>query len=411
MIEVGCYLNMKNIRWIVVCSAFIAFVGCEKGDPTALKEAVRLASLNISSITVEPADGTITTTYSYQFSAIGHHPNGSTTNVTNSVEWSSSSEAIATVNSNGFVTTVADGAVSLTASLSSLDGSTSLTASTAALQSIAIFADTSTPNDLSVSACKNLQLKAIGTYADGVRDTIPITNNVTWSVQNGNASVSAQGLLSTESDGTIGVQASLDGIDSPITDVTANNDLTLIAVSPADGTIARNATLQYTATGTYADASTADITENSQWSSDSPAIADFNVPESNGLITGLANGSAVVTAACGASVTGTASLTVSEDVVDELLFENTNGSEINPLNTVVGVTTEVILMAYLTDGSTRDVTEEAQWTIFNNTENIVSVNNTTDNKGMVTALDVGTGVVQATYQRRDYLLVVNVSQP
>lgn len=405
---------MKNFKLIfAVLAACYVLIGCEKGDPTPLKEAVRLASLNISSITIEPAGGTITTGYSYQFSAIGHHPDGSTTNVTNSVVWSSSNDAIATVDSNGFVTTATDGMVSIIASLSSLDGSTSLTASSDPLQSIEIFADTNTPNNLSVSACKNLQLKAIGTYADGVRDTIPITSNVTWSVDDDTqGSISAQGLLSTYTDGVIGVQASLDVIDSPITNVTATDDLTLVAVTPENTTLAVDTTLQYSATGTYADNSTADITDNITWTSAPDTIANFNTPESNGLITAIAIGSTTVTAACGTDPdTGTTNLTVNENVVAYVQFEDTNGSEINPLNTVVGVTTEVILKEYLTDGSSREVTEDAQWTIFNNTDNIVSVNNSTDNKGEVTALDVGTGIVQATYKQIDYLLVVNVSQP
>ncbi|WP_455209527.1 Ig-like domain-containing protein [Kaarinaea lacus] len=406
---------MKSYLWLVVVILSCAtLAGCDKGDPTALKEAVKAADLNVSSITLEPADGTISTGYSYQFTAIGHRPDGSTVNVTNSVAWTSSNTAIATVNANGVVSTGADGVVTISAGLSSLSGSTSLTASSAALQSIAIFADTSTPNDLSVSACKNLQLKAIGTYADdpNPRDTIPITNHVTWSITAGNADInSEEGLLSTKSDGAIGVQASLDGIDGSQL-VTANPDLTSISVSPSNASLAINATLQYMATGSYSDTSTADITENTNWTSSAPAVADFNNTETNGLISGLSTGTATVTAACGALLeTGTTILTVSEDVVDVLLFEDTNGSETNPLNIAVGVTRQVILKAYLTDGTSRDVTEEAQWTIFNNTGDIVSVNNTTGNKGIVTALAVGTGVVQATYQRRDYLLIVNVTAP
>ncbi|WP_455202199.1 Ig-like domain-containing protein, partial [Kaarinaea lacus] len=377
------------------------------------KEAVRLASLNITSITVEPADGIIKTTYSYQFSAIGHHPDGSTTNITNSVAWSSSNDAIATVDSNGKVITVADGDVSITASLSSLDGSTSLTASSDPLDSIAIFADSNTPNDLSVSACKNIQLKAIGTYNGVARDTIPITDNVSWSDLSGSDgfSTDTKGLLHTKTDGTIAVRASLDGIDSPDTNVTAADDLTSVAVTPENATLAVNAKLPYVATGTYADNSTEEITDNITWTSSESTIADFNTPVPN-EITGLSIGTTTITAACGTDPdTGTTNLTVNEEVVAYVQFEDTNGSEINPLNTVVGVTTQVVLKEYLTDGSSREVTENAQWTIFNNTDNIVSVDNTTDNKGKVTALDVGTGLVQASYKQIDYLLVVNVSQP
>jgi hypothetical protein len=402
-------LLMKNFRWLAVVSIFcLALLGCEKGDPTALKEAVKAAELNVTSITVQPMDGTITTGYDVQFTATGYRPDGSTVDVTNSVTWSSSNTNIATVNSSGFASTEADGSVTISASLVSATGSTSLTASSEPLQSIEIVADTDTPNDLTVSACKNLQLKAIGTYADGVRDVIPITDYVIWSITTGEADISDRGLLRTFADGTIDVQADLDTVNGT-TAVTADTDLTSIAVAPATQTLSINGTLQYTATGNYNDNSAADITNNVSWSSETATVANFNTPGSNGLITGLATGSTTVTAACG-TTSGTANLTVSQDVVDNVIFEDENGSQLDPFNTVVGVTTQVYLMAQLSDGSSRNITEDAQWSIYNNTGDIVAVNNTTDNKGIITALAAGTGLVQATYQRRDYLLVVNVTQ-
>lgn len=407
----GNLLLMKIFRWLAVVGIFcFALFGCEKGDPTALKEAVKAAELNVTSITVEPVDGTITTgpNFPVQFTATGYRPDGSTIDVTTRVTWASSNTTIATVNTTGRVSTITDGVVTISASLVSATGSTSLTASSEPLQSIAIYADTSTPNDLSVSACKNLQLKAIGTYADGVRDIIPITNYVTWSVSAGDADISDSGLLQTFADGSIDVQASLDTVNSTAA-VTADTDLTSVVVTPATHTLSINGTLQYTATGNYNDSSTANITNNVSWSSDNVTVANFNNPDSSGLITALATGSAIVTGACG-STTGTANLTVSQDLVDSIIFEDENGQQLDPFNTRVGVTTQVYLMAILSDGSKRNVTEDAQWAVYNDTGDIVSVNNTTDNKGIITALAVGTGLIEATYQQQPYLLAVNVSQ-
>lgn len=408
-------LLMKNFRWLAVVSVFcLTLFGCEEGDPTALKEAVKAAELNVTSITVEPVDGTIVTgpNFPVQFTATGYRPDGSTVDVTSRVTWVSSNAAIATISASGLVSTITDGVVTISASLASANGSTSLTASSDPLVGIEIFADTNTPNDLSVSACKNLQLKAIGTYDNNgtneVREIIPITNYVDWSIATGEGDISDGGLLRTYADGTIDVQADLDTVNGSAA-VTADTNLTSIAVAPATQTLSINGTLQYTATGNYNDNSAVDITNNLNWSSESAAIANFNNPDSRGLITALATGSTTVTAACG-TTSGTASLTVSQDVVDNVIFEDENGSQLDPFNTVAGVTTQVYLMAYLSDGSSRNVTEDAQWSIYNDTGDIVAVNNTTDNKGIITALAAGTGLVQATYQRRDYLLVVNVTQ-
>jgi hypothetical protein len=244
-----------------------------------------------------------------------------------------------------------------------------------------------------------------------VRDIIPITEQVTWSIISGNGAVSAQGLLSTYSDGTISVQASLDGVDSPATDVQATADLNSIAVTPSTQTITINATLQYTATGTYNDGTTANITGNVQWSSGTPAVADFVNPDSEGLITAVAEGLTTVTAACGAGAAGTASLTVSDNTLDYLRFEDNNGVEIEVFNTTVGAVTQISLFGYFTNGDKIDLTESAQWSLLDGTTGVISVNNTTDNKGIITALAVGHADVKVAYLQQITVLPVNVTQP
>jgi uncharacterized protein YjdB len=67
-----------------------------------------------------------------------------------------------------------------------------------------------------------------------------------------------------------------------------------------------NATQQFTATGTYSDSSTADLTSTATWSSSDTSLATIS---SSGLATGVAVGSATITATSG-SVSGTAALTV-----------------------------------------------------------------------------------------------------
>ncbi|WP_455365996.1 Ig-like domain-containing protein [Kaarinaea lacus] len=409
---------MKNIHWLVAVIIFcLTLFGCEKGDPTALKEAVRAASLNISSITIEPADAIISRGDEFQFKATGHRADGSTTDVTPSVSWASSNTSIATVTSGGNVEGVADGSVSIVASLSSIAGSTGLTVSSAPLVSITILADTATPNDLSVSACKDLQLKALGTYEgeSGPRETTPITDKVNWSVTGSASITQAGGLLSSRPDGLAGdldpldVQAVLGVTGSAV--VTVNTNLDSITVAPTSSTLSIDGTLQYSATGNYADSSTADITANTLWTSSDTAVANFNTSDPNGQITGLAVGPTTITAACGSIAnTGTASLTVTQDVVENIIFEDDLEQELDPFNTVVGATTQVYLMEILSDGNKRNVTENAQWGVYNNTENIVSVDNRTGSKGIVSALAVGTGLIEATYQQQSYKLVVNVTQ-
>ncbi len=82
--------------------------------------------------------------------------------------------------------------------------------------------------------------------------------------------------------------------------------LVSIAVTPASPTLAVAATLQFVATGTYSDASVADVTSSSTWGSATPAKATISA---GGLATGVAAGTSVISATIGA-VSGNTTLTI-----------------------------------------------------------------------------------------------------
>lgn len=83
--------------------------------------------------------------------------------------------------------------------------------------------------------------------------------------------------------------------------------LSSIAITPVNPSITVGGTQQFTATGTYSDGSTANITSSVSWTSGTPAAATINA--STGLATGVADGSSVITATSG-SVSGNTTLTV-----------------------------------------------------------------------------------------------------
>ena len=83
-------------------------------------------------------------------------------------------------------------------------------------------------------------------------------------------------------------------------------NLVSIAVTPTGPTIPLGTTLQLTATGTYGDGSTQNLTGAVNWSSSNTAIATISA---SGLVTGVSAGSSTITATSGL-VTGTTGLTV-----------------------------------------------------------------------------------------------------
>jgi hypothetical protein len=82
--------------------------------------------------------------------------------------------------------------------------------------------------------------------------------------------------------------------------------LTSIAVTPANATLAGGATQQYTATGTYSDSSTQNLTNQVTWASSNTAAATISAA---GLATAVAAGSTTISATLG-SVSGGTGLTV-----------------------------------------------------------------------------------------------------
>ncbi len=100
--------------------------------------------------------------------------------------------------------------------------------------------------------------------------------------------------------------------------------LSSIAVTPASSSIAVGGTEQFTATGTYTDGSTNNLTASAAWSSNKTGIAAVsNTSGSQGLATGAAQGTATISAAVG-PIKGTTTLTVQANTT------TTVASNINP---------------------------------------------------------------------------------
>ena len=70
-------------------------------------------------------------------------------------------------------------------------------------------------------------------------------------------------------------------------------DLTTITVTPANPTILQGQNVQFTATGTFADMTTSDITNTVTWGTDNPSVATVN---STGLATGTGLGAVTISA-------------------------------------------------------------------------------------------------------------------
>ncbi len=159
-------------------------------------------------------------------------------------------------------------------------------------------------------------------------------------------------------------------------------ELVTLVLTPPAPTIAKGETQAFTATGTYTDGTTPDLTGTAAWTSSDPTIA--SIPASGGLATGLLPGQVTITATVG-SVSATATLSVTPPEVVSLAIAPANPSR------AAGETVQLQATGTLTDGTTQDVTAAVTWS--SDTPAVATISA----GGLATALSVGTATLTATH--------------
>src|SRR5437867_7404489 len=148
-----------------------------------------------------------------------------------------------------------------------------------------------TPSGSTIAFGSTQQFKATGKYSNGTSKDI--TSTVSWSSSSsGVASISGAGLATPVKSGQVTITAT-SGAISGSTTLTITTGLTSIAVSSSASGINVGQTAQFTATGTYADGSTKDLTSSAIWTSSAPAVASIS---GSGLASGLKGGQASIMA-------------------------------------------------------------------------------------------------------------------
>jgi hypothetical protein len=169
--------------------------------------------------------------------------------------------------------------------------------------SVTLVSITVDPADQNMAIGGTQQFTATGTYSDDSTDDI--TADVEWSSSDeGVATIDENGLATVIAEGTTTITATLDG-ESGTATLTVQT-LDSIAVTPANTEIEAEATQQFTATGTFSDSSTSDITASVTWSSSDETIATIG---STGLATAVASGTTTITATLG-DISGETTLAV-----------------------------------------------------------------------------------------------------
>ena len=334
------------------------------------------ALTGLTSIAISPAAPSVSLGNQQLLVVTGTFSGGST-QVLSSVQWSSSSTSVAAVSADasdsGYVTTLAQGTATITATAAGVSGSTMITVPAPALISITL-----NPQSLSMPLGTAQQFTATGTYSDG--STQDLTSTATWTSSSSSATVSSVGLVTAAILGSATIQASSGSLSSSTTVTVGSPALVSLSLTPATATLAIGQTQQYQATGTYTDGSAQNLTASATWYSVPQTSASVN---SAGLVTAIGQGTATITAAYGTSA-GVSALTVgASNLVSIAVSPNT-------ASLAAGSSQQFIAVGSYSNGSTQDITSLVTWTSSSGT--VVTVNAA----GLATALTGGSATITAS---------------
>lgn len=299
----------------------------------------------LEEIQVTPGLSTTHVGGTVNFVAIGNYSNNVTTDITEHVSWHSSDTGVGTV-IKGKGTGVSQGQVNITASLGAiLSNNASLTVTAPLLVEIQL-----TPATSEIAKGLEQQYTATGLYSDNT--TADITDEVFWLSSSPTIETVFQGRATAVAKGMSTITSNLDGIVSNqavinVTDAT----LTGVQVTPAYREVPVGLSVQYKATAGYSDNTTVDVTETADWHTSNPE----NDTIVQGKATGLAKGSAQISASVGEVMSNSAELKVINTVLQSISILPTI-SDVKRGNTA-----NFIALGTYGDGSSVNITDAVSW--------------------------------------------------
>ena len=369
----------------------------------AVTAKVTVSKATLQALAIEPAKPSVPKGVTLQLVAIGTLSDGSVQDVTSLVVWASSAPAIATVSSTGKTAgqaaALAVGKTTLSASLDGKVASVELLVSAAALTSVKVV-----PDKLSLEVGGQKALAAVATYSD--KSEVTVTASAVWKV--GDTAVvevqnaaGSQGVVTAKAQGSTTVTATIGTVSGQATVEVKAPTLTALQIGPINPQRKAGEQLQFFVTAVYSNQATQNVTFQSEWSSDNIAVASVgNDGNQKGRAQAKNAGKAMISAAFGGKTVST-TLTVTDPEVMSI--------EISPayweLN--AGTPMQLQAVAIFTDGSSQNVTFQAQWSSAN--AQIAVVGNSGGGggggggpgqqpKGRVLAMTPGTVTITATAQ-------------
>ncbi|MGL6002398.1 MAG: Ig-like domain-containing protein, partial [Plesiomonas sp.] len=397
-------INMVIFKYLFMSIFAFILVGCneDNGPPTQKSDSVVITALQIISKTDRIPLG-----LDLQLTANAEMSNGKIIDATShpSITWRSSDTQVMTVDDKGRVTGVNVGNAIITASGNNehnqyFEATTSIEITSAIVTGLQV-----TPPTANIAAGLTTNYIATAILSDNSTVDITQLTELTWessdetiaTISNdpdtkGQATGITPGVVTITASGNVNGQSF-----SATAQLTVSNKIiTGLRIEPESGSIPAGLDYTFTALAIFSDGSTRDITQEPTltWSSDNITVATITSSDSKqGIATGIKTGTAVILASTvlqGKTFSDTATLTVTDAVI--------TGLEVTPTSVSVaaGLSTSLTATAFLSDGTTKNVTEHTLINWRSLDTSIATVSNTTHNKGSVTGVKPGEATITAS---------------
>ncbi|RJP77025.1 MAG: hypothetical protein C4522_16385 [Desulfobacteraceae bacterium] len=394
-IGIAVISNMKGTQGIVHGKSAGQAIITARDPNTGVTGATRLKVMeaDLVSISLTPAESTITIGQKQQLTAIGAFSDGKKKEITPSVIWGSSASSIAfpedPVGRPGLMASAAPGSTIITAKdpKTGVMGTTSLTVSEATLVSYAL-----SPDNLTTALGADLAITATGTFSDG--STRDITAELLWASSNQSVvriddSAAGKGVIHTRSVGSAVITAT-----DPETGLTASSTVAVttagivsLSILQRNPSVPLGENLQFTVRGKYTDGSSRILKGAVAWSSSNPAVAAFHADKNQkGLVRSITTGTTQITATD--PKTGISASTDLTVIPAKLI-----SYEISPRfpSLALGKSQQLEVNGIFTDQSRKNLTAASTWSVAN--PSIAEISNTPGKQGLITSLSAGSTTI------------------
>ena len=315
------------------------------------------------------------------------------------ITWTSSDAALATVGTDGLVTAIATGSVTISASSDGRTASAAVTVSPRSAVSVKV-----TPGQSSIQATKTAALTATAHDRTGA---VLAGRTFTWTSSDPTvATVSPAGVVTGVAAGSVTIAATTDGVTgtaavSVVSNAAADPDIASLTVNPPTLALSVGTTSQISATAR--DGNGVVLTNKPvTWSTSDPATATVS---QTGSVAAVANGSAVITATSG-GLTASSMVTVTTAGGPPPGPASVANVSVTPSTSTISTGATVQLNATTRDANGNTLTGRTiTWSSSNTSVSTVSAS------GLVTSISAGAAIISATSEGVSGSATITVTAP